>query len=282
MIMVIRFDYEQLRKLIKDFAELTGATVCLFDVNYKPFLAYPAESAGICKLIKSTKSGNLGCIYSDTEGCKQAQKTKGTVVYECHAGLRDTVTPIICNNTVLGYIMFGQIADKSVSKAALTARVVEKCKKYDLKERAVKKALKELRLYDEERINSAANVMLACASYIYLSNLVKIENSDLVNEITRFIERNYKNDLTVDDICNRFYISRNKLFNLFRKEFNTTPNVYLTKLRIDKSKELLLSSDDQISTIAEKVGVPDYNYFIKLFRKETGTTPLRFRKNARC
>ena len=51
------------------------------------------------------------------------------------------------------------------------------------------------------------------------------------------------------------------------------------KIRIRNAKELLLSTNEQVGEIARKVGIPDYNYFTKIFRKMTGQTPTQYRKN---
>ena len=50
------------------------------------------------------------------------------------------------------------------------------------------------------------------------------------------------------------------------------------ELRVTKAKELLLSTDMAVSNVAAAVGFGDYNYFIKVFKKEVGTTPAKFKK----
>ena len=52
---------------------------------------------------------------------------------------------------------------------------------------------------------------------------------------------------------------------------------YITKKRIDKAKQLLTNTDLPIMTVAEYTGYPDYSYFTRVFRKETGVTPRAYR-----
>ena len=53
----------------------------------------------------------------------------------------------------------------------------------------------------------------------------------------------------------------------------------IKRRRIEKAKELLMQTDDAIASIAENVGMPDYNYFSKVFKAETGLTPTGYRKS---
>lgn len=277
--MIIHFDYDKLRGLLRDFYELTNTSVCIFDTDYYPILAYPKEPPKLCSIIKSTIKGNMGCIRSDIEGCKKSRDAMGIVTYECHAGLRDTVTPIVYNGMILGYMMFGQITDNSLSKDRIVKRIIERCSNYGLTEDEITNAFNEINMCDEDKINAAANIMLACASYIYLSKYAKIESLDLINEISEYMKNNLQKGFNIDEICNKYFLSRNKLFKLFREKLNMTPMSYLTTLRINKAKDLLSKTNASVSSVSDSVGISDYNYFIKIFKKEVGLTPLKYRKN---
>jgi AraC-like DNA-binding protein len=64
-----------------------------------------------------------------------------------------------------------------------------------------------------------------------------------------------------------------------KKHTGMSPMQYIQYQRIEKAKTLLLQSDDTVPYIAEQVGIMDYNYFIRLFRKQTGLTPGAYRQN---
>ena len=57
-----------------------------------------------------------------------------------------------------------------------------------------------------------------------------------------------------------------------------TVNELTRSLRIEKAKQLLQSAELPIFIVAENVGIPDYNYFTRVFKEETGITPSLFRK----
>ncbi|MGY4793720.1 AraC family transcriptional regulator [Lysinibacillus fusiformis] len=103
----------------------------------------------------------------------------------------------------------------------------------------------------------------------------KKENITLIME---YIQENYTKNMTVMDIAKHFNMERRKLAYLFEKKMGVSPNVYLTDLRIQKSKILLRTSHLSVKEIAEKVGYTDYFYFSRVFKKITGLSPSLFRK----
>jgi len=276
--MIVKFDFDELKNLISNFSNLAKVSVCIFDINYKPIIAFPPEGPELCRLIKSTAKGNAGCMLSDIEGCKKAGDQKAPVTYVCHAGLCETVTPIIHNNEVLGYIMFGEIADESVPKEKILDRVLTRCKNYGVDNDKIREAFAKIQSHNKTHIESASNIMLACTIYIYLSHLIKVEKNVLYEDITEYLRENYCKKITIEDLCKKYFVSRSKLFKLF-KENAETPMNFLLRVRIDKACNLLTTTDLSVTEIAEKVGIPDYNYFIKVFKKITAQTPYGYKKH---
>ncbi|MNJ00150.1 Bifunctional transcriptional activator/DNA repair enzyme AdaA [compost metagenome] len=65
---------------------------------------------------------------------------------------------------------------------------------------------------------------------------------------------------------------------LFQQTLGMRPFAYLTRYRLRKAKELLLQEQLEVREIAKRVGYEDTSYFIKLFKRQEGVTPIRFRK----
>ncbi|MBQ1458450.1 MAG: AraC family transcriptional regulator, partial [Butyrivibrio sp.] len=65
----------------------------------------------------------------------------------------------------------------------------------------------------------------------------------------------------------------------FKEETGITPAVYLRKVRLKKAAGLLISTSDEIQKISGSVGIPDANYFVKLFKAEFQMTPGAYRKS---
>jgi transcriptional regulator GlxA family with amidase domain len=81
------------------------------------------------------------------------------------------------------------------------------------------------------------------------------------------------------DSCN---ISIYQFIRKFQKSMQTSPARYIEKLRIDKSKELLSDTDLTVGEISNVVGFNDPFYFSKVFKKNTGHSPVDFRKRKKA
>lgn len=65
---------------------------------------------------------------------------------------------------------------------------------------------------------------------------------------------------------------------LFRRRYNVSPHRYVSLIRIERARELLLRPDATVSSCAAAMGYPDVGYFIRFFRKHMGVSPLVFRR----
>ena len=93
-----------------------------------------------------------------------------------------------------------------------------------------------------------------------------------------YIDRNYKNsDIKISFLASVCKISTRYFCELFSAFFGVSPKEYIIRKRIESAKNMLISSDDKISDIAENCGFSDVYYFSKVFKKEFNETPSAFR-----
>ncbi|MCR4618687.1 MAG: response regulator [Lachnospiraceae bacterium] len=109
----------------------------------------------------------------------------------------------------------------------------------------------------------------------------KGQYSKLIADIIDFIEKNYGDqELGVSEIAEKFRLTPSYINVLFKQETGFTLKKYISNIRIENAKLMLKLEYERIATIAEKCGYANANYFAKVFREETGMTPVEFRKNA--
>jgi AraC-like DNA-binding protein len=100
--------------------------------------------------------------------------------------------------------------------------------------------------------------------------------SSWVSLATEFIARNYAQPLTLDLAAGHVGVTPKRLSRLFIDELGQGFSEYLIEFRIDKAKTLLALPGASVKQVAASCGYPDPNYFARLFKKVTGTTPSEY------
>ncbi len=275
--MLINFNIEKLDKLMFDFHYLTGLSVGIFDGESRELCSYPKRENTFCRIIKSTPEGKRRCELSDKAVCAESIKKGSAVTHCCHAGLLDTAVPIKYQDTVLGFIMFGQIAN---SEPEITNKLLKTLStELNLDYNEISLAHKKLEVMDAEKIEAAINIIKTATRYLWLSEYIKIEHDTFATKIDEYINEHLSETLSVKEICLHFGISKNRLYEISHKWFGKTFLAHVADARIEKAKQLLTTTDYPISRISNMVGIKDYNYFSKFFKEHTGTSPLKYRNS---
>lgn len=127
-----------------------------------------------------------------------------------------------------------------------------------------------------------AKAILICADMgEHIETVENNEKNDVIQmaflKMTEYIHNNYKEKLTIDKIANAGAVCRSKSCQLFQQYVRMTPTTYLTKYRLSKSAELLRDTELSITEISLLCGFQSPSYYISLFKRETGQTPLHYR-----
>ena len=107
------------------------------------------------------------------------------------------------------------------------------------------------------------------------------ENSleyDRIKKILSYIEENYQNKITLNDIAGHIHLCESECTRLFKRHMNTTLFAFLQEYRIERSLEFL-QADQHVSAVADKAGFSDPNYYSKVFAKIKGCSPREYRKH---
>ncbi|MEK8129554.1 response regulator [Paenibacillus filicis] len=92
-----------------------------------------------------------------------------------------------------------------------------------------------------------------------------------------FIDSNYQDpELTVERVAGEVFVDPSYLRKIFRKEGNISVSDYMSRVRMQKAKELIGTGNVRLADIAEQIGYNDANYFSKCFKKHVGMTPSEF------
>ncbi|WP_066071271.1 bifunctional transcriptional activator/DNA repair enzyme AdaA [Neobacillus soli] len=105
----------------------------------------------------------------------------------------------------------------------------------------------------------------------------RLPDNDWVALITKYIDKNYSEKLTLETLAEMSHGSPYHLHRTFKRITGITPVEYIQQFRINTAKNNLLHSDRSVADIGKSVGMANTPYFITLFKKMTGSTPAQFR-----
>lgn len=101
----------------------------------------------------------------------------------------------------------------------------------------------------------------------------------ILNEILVYIHNNIYEHFTVEDLCQKFSISRSSLQALFRTNLELTPKQYISELKLNEAKKLIKEHDKTISQISDALGFTSIHYFSRRFKAYFGISPSDYAKD---
>lgn len=97
--------------------------------------------------------------------------------------------------------------------------------------------------------------------------------------ITRYLQEHLSEDISLSVLAEEFHLSAQYISQLFKSEIGVNFLAYLTNIRMERAKKLLLSTALSIGEISEQLGFGDYRVFTKVFKKSEGVTPSQYRRD---
>jgi AraC-like DNA-binding protein len=101
----------------------------------------------------------------------------------------------------------------------------------------------------------------------------------ITDDILRFIEKNYFRKLTLEELAAKSFYNPSYFSSIFKECFGVSPMQYINKIRMEKTLQLLKTTNKTIEQIMNSVGYTDKKHFYNIFKEITGFTPGEYRKN---
>ncbi len=106
----------------------------------------------------------------------------------------------------------------------------------------------------------------------------KVEKErDVEAEVKKYIREHMNETINICDVADELHFNPHYLMRSFKNKTGLSIMKYITKIRLDTSKKLLAETQLSIKEIASLSGYSDYSYFTRVFRKETGISPTKYR-----
>ena len=100
-----------------------------------------------------------------------------------------------------------------------------------------------------------------------------------IHGITRYLQEHLAEEVSLSVLAEEFHLSAQYISQLFKNEIGVGFLAYLTNIRMERAKQLLLSTSLSIAEVSEQSGYSDYRVFTKVFKKAEGITPSQYRRD---
>lgn len=273
---MVTYDVELFKNLLFRLQPLIKTNITFYDENFTGTAACTSPMHPLCRIIKSCTETH--CADSDTKAmtlCKNDDCADHH--YACHIGMTEMAFRMTNHNETYGYILVGPFRDKKNEPEALRA-LESFSEKYSLDLQAMRKAYYATTSFSLEKFESIKVILHALFDYAVNKNIIAMKHTLFETVITAYVNEHLSENLSLDSLCRHFYLSPKQLHSVIKKATGLPPKQYVIQQRIAKAKTLITTTDVPIQNIAEAVGIPDYSYFIKVFKSITGHTPTHFRK----
>lgn len=128
-------------------------------------------------------------------------------------------------------------------------------------------------------LTSYANALKLISFIIQKRSQINAINlaSDFVAEVDSYLNKNYQT-VTLSEISKHMGMSYSHFSKVFAENFGTNYSIYLNKIRVEKSIDMLINSNASITDIALMVGFSSTSHYIKIFKNIMNLTPSKYRK----
>ncbi len=264
------------------FTDMTGLPVALRPVeSWQLPLHGKRHESPYCALMSQKSRFCASCLQMQERLSRDATDEPRTAV--CPSGLCETAVPVRLGNRLVGFLQTGQVFRKrpTGSQFERTAAMVEGLG-VEVDRAELKEAYFATRVVSQHQQESAATLLKIFAHHLsMLSNqlVVRQENAEpiAITKAKQYIKDHQTEQLRLGDVAKAVNTSSFYFCKMFKKATRLNFTDYLSRIRIEKSRDLLLNPNLRISEIAYEVGFQSLTHFNRVFRRVLGQSPTEFR-----
>ena len=234
-----------------------------------------------CSLMAEHSRTCAACLEVQQKLSENVTKDSKTVA--CFAGLCDTAVPIRLGDQLLGFLQTGQVLLKKPTRAQF-ARTSKQLVQWGLKMdlRKLEDAYFHTRLLTSSQYEAMVRLLSIFGQHLSLvanQLAVQQENSEspTISRAKQFIREHQGEELSLGQVASAVNTSTFYFCKMFKKATGLNFTDYLSRLRIEKAKNLLLNPNSRVSEVAFEVGFQSLTHFNRVFKKITGQSPTKFR-----
>jgi AraC-like DNA-binding protein/ligand-binding sensor protein len=269
-------DYE------RAFSEATGLPVSLRPIDswQLPHRGKRHENA-FCGMMSEKSRACAACLRLQQQLCETAQNEPQTLT--CELGLCDTAVPVRLGERRIGFLQTGQIFRRRPSEAQYT-RVAKLVASWGVEtdSNRLRQAYFGTRTLGAKQYDAMVQLLSIFAQHISMvSNQVLVQKQNTeppaILRAKQFIQDNQAEDLSLGQVAKAVNMSAFYFCKMFKKATGLNFTNYVSRVRIEKAKNLLINRNLRVSEIAYEVGFQSLTHFNRAFKRIMGQSPTEYR-----
>lgn len=282
-------DASEISDLINAIRDLSNVGICYYDLcDFFHYEKYGIKNnrghyCAFCERTRALPCGRQNCNGSDRiEAVQLAKQYREPFFFECHMGMKELVIPLFKEGDLLGILFVGQCRIEGDNNRGVIQKSTQ---------RLGGNVEEMLDLYNQLPIVSQADLLNIGRILAKYFDAMMLNNQLLTPEIVtadsdrslaysmqNYINANFCYNISPSSIADRFFVNRSYASRCFSQTHGITLTSYIHKVRIERAKALLSSTNAPVSSIALNVGYIDANHFSRIFKKWVGLSPQKYRK----
>ena len=269
-------DYE------RAFSEATGLPVTLRPVEswQLPHHGKRNENA-FCRILAQKSRACGACLQVQETLSERASLEPQTVV--CQVGMCDTAIPVRLGDKLIGFLQTGQIFRKRPTRSQFdrAAKLVSEWG-VEADAKTLEEAYFGTKVVSGKQHESVVKLLSIFAQHLsMLSNQVVVQHENaeppVIIRAKEYIHEHQTEELSLGQVAKAVNTSTFYFCKMFKKVTGINFTDYLSRVRIEKSKNLLLNPNLRVSEIAFEVGFQSLTHFNRVFKKILGQSPTEYR-----
>lgn len=301
------------QKVQNDTAEATGLAIITVDYQGTPITLH-SRCSEFCRKMRSSPKYSALCRKCDSRGGLEAARNHKPYIYLCHAGIIDLAIPIIQDGLYIGAFMAGQVLLDNADDNDQLERILE-----GVSTRAdyagdpkLQESYNKLPVMSIQKVRALANMISHIGNYCVenalLKGRTKIDPADeirnyadadpetpkhggegqdakkmhgILEPAMDYIDKNPSEKISLSHMAALCNISPSYFSKLFAKENLGSLSSYVTGVKLGNASDLLCSTNWPVRNVADYLGYDDCGYFIKVFKRQYGMTPMEYRRSTK-
>jgi len=250
-------------------------------------LSFGSSENPFCTLVAGTPTGCDACLENQRRAQRGAAKKLGPQQVSCFAGLTDVAVPILIEGRHVATLMSGQVFRREPTDRDFTmlARMLKDGQGVDW-EKKLRKAYFATPAVTADRFQGIIQLLNMFAQYLaeYAGRHVIAASDDeptAVANAKRFVQEHVEEPITLERVVNYVNVSRFYFCKLFKKATGMTLTEYVSRVRVEKAKSLLVDSSLRISEVVYAAGFGSIPQFNSVFKRHVGMPPTQYRATLR-